>query len=288
MPRGYRLAIIALGLTLLAYQGHSQEAEKSALEGQPVAEERQSHSAPTSEKIPTPKQQDASSLVPAIQGIETAVRDLVAAQDQGKDVDEIQRQKDDLDAQEKMALWAMWMFVAAATSVLLTGAGILLLWKTLKATRDALTETVKATRAMIRQNELTEYAQRPWIVVDDISVGNDGDISVCFRNVGSSPARQFVKVAATATLPRPFPASPIPDFNFSNHTFLAPNATEFMFIDNPPRPRPDRDLLIRIRIAYTLPSGGRDEHFESFAMTVGGGVMKVTAEDFKTAHKKED
>lgn len=207
MSRGYRLAIIALGLTLFAYQGHSQEAKEPALESQPVAEEGQPERASTGEEITAPEQQDTSSLIPAIQGVETAVRDLVAAQNQGKDADEIQRQKDDLDAQERMALWAMWMFIAALGSVFFTGAGVILIWRTLHHTRraadyanDMVREahlTTKAADETVRvTKEIGERELRPWVSLDFDVISwkwrteNAGSLSINLtaKNVGKSVA----------------------------------------------------------------------------------------------------
>lgn len=178
-----------------------------------------------------------------------------------------------------IAQWIMAFFGIVATGI--SGWAVWLLKKTLDATREAVEETGEATKAMIRQNELTEYAQRPWIVVDGLKIVDGGDIDVCFRNIGHSPARQFIKTADACLLPKPFAASPIPDFEFSNHTFLAPNATEFMRIAGAPKPKEGYDVLIRIRLSYVLPNNTCDHHFEYFTIDLNGSICKSTAEDFK-------
>jgi hypothetical protein len=66
-------------------------------------------------------------------------------------------------------------------------------------TREAVEDTGKATGAMLRQNELTERSQRPWITITDVSFKVSGmrthggifvsivvDIQV--KNVGTMPA----------------------------------------------------------------------------------------------------
>ncbi|MBX3496655.1 MAG: hypothetical protein KF769_10470 [Parvibaculum sp.] len=158
MSRGYRLAIIAFGLTLFAFQGHSQEAEETARKSQPVTEVGQAERTSTSEEIAGPDQENTRSPVPAIRGVETAIRDLVAAQSQEEDPDHIQRQKDDLDAQKRMALWAKWMFFAALGSVFLTGLGVLLIWRTLLYTRDAANHASNAVSQATRANDIAERA----------------------------------------------------------------------------------------------------------------------------------
>lgn len=57
------------------------------------------------------------------------------------------RSERDLDAQEGMAVAGYMVAVFAALQALLTAGGMWLLWKTLKATRAAVTEAQEATRA---------------------------------------------------------------------------------------------------------------------------------------------
>ncbi|MBX3492031.1 MAG: hypothetical protein KF899_03670 [Parvibaculum sp.] len=211
MGRSYRLAIIALGLTLFAFQGHSQEAEEPTLESQPIAEEGQPESAPEGEEIATPEQQDSLPLVPAIQGVETAIRDLVAAQNQEEDPAHIQRQKDDLDAQERMALWAKWMFFAAVGSVFLTGLGVLLIWRTLYHTKRAVAQAAIASDAAMKavaearkSNRITVASAkesrrightqtRAYVSVSECFIrflpdGLPPNFNIDFKNTGQSPA----------------------------------------------------------------------------------------------------
>ncbi|ATW04963.1 hypothetical protein CHN51_16575 [Sphingorhabdus sp. YGSMI21] len=70
-----------------------------------------------------------------------------------------------MDAQQGMKFWAIWMFIATLSTVAVTGIGVWFVKKTLETNSDFLKESIKATKAMNRQNELTEHAQRPWLQI---------------------------------------------------------------------------------------------------------------------------
>jgi hypothetical protein len=101
----------------------------------------------------------------------------------------------DLHAQEAMVFWAMWMFVAALATILVTGIGTYLIWRQIKLTRTAVDDTRRATEAMERQTDLIERAQRPWVavtVVPNFAGCGKGIMMVeavaRFRNVGQTAA----------------------------------------------------------------------------------------------------
>lgn len=101
----------------------------------------------------------------------------------------------DLKAQEDMAYWAMWMFVAAVFTFVITSIGTFLIWRQVKLTRQAVEDTDKATRAMERQTNLIEGAQRPWITIEfePVFAGiRDGifavEIVAKLKNVGATSA----------------------------------------------------------------------------------------------------
>jgi hypothetical protein len=77
----------------------------------------------------------------------------------GKDESDLCAQWRAAKAAENSAFWAKWSFWVGI------GGMIGLFW-TLYYTREAVKDTGDATKAMLRQNELTERAQRPWIVLD--------------------------------------------------------------------------------------------------------------------------
>ena len=70
----------------------------------------------------------------AITGISNSIN---ALNDNAPSAEERLQASRDLNAQESMALWSMWMFIVAAASTVLTAVGIILIWRTLIYTRDA-------------------------------------------------------------------------------------------------------------------------------------------------------
>ena len=105
-------------------------------------------------------------------------------------------EKRDLAAQEASATFAWWMVVVTVFSVLITGLGTVLLYQQIILTREAVEDTGKATAAMVRQNELTERTQRPWLVIENFEITRfefhqlSADVSVKYniRNIGNMPA----------------------------------------------------------------------------------------------------
>lgn len=69
----------------------------------------------------------------------------------------------DLEAQREMSLWALAMVIVSAITAGLTLWALIYVKGTLVATREALKDTGKATKAIIRQNEIAEAGQRPWL-----------------------------------------------------------------------------------------------------------------------------
>lgn len=72
-----------------------------------------------------------------------------------------ERSERDLAAQEGMAVWAFWMAAAAIGTLAITSFGTLLIWRQVRMTRKAVKDTGDATKAMVRQNEISEHSQRP-------------------------------------------------------------------------------------------------------------------------------
>ena len=174
MSGGNRLRYVTLGGCLAAFlwanaslAQEPQDVAPTTLKGQPVPEGGQNTSKGGAtdqghEKEPTPEK-----LSPSLDKIEAAIRDLIAqeraAQGQGPKDEEIR----DLKAQEGMALWAKAMFWATVAAVILTFAGIVLIWRTLihtrhaaEAARDMVTEGVKTTSAAIEATNAAIEANR--------------------------------------------------------------------------------------------------------------------------------
>lgn len=106
--------------------------------------------------------------------------------------------RQDLYAQQDMAKWAFWMMCLTFGTVLVTGVGVYFVKRTLDTNSDFLEESIKATGAMERQNNLAEQGQRPWVTIEiDVSrvstksIEPEFDFDIIFRNVGRSVATFF-------------------------------------------------------------------------------------------------
>ena len=178
----------------------SVNGQQIAQEGDEVGEAGGKQNTPT----PLPQPPD---FTPAIQGIETAIRDLVSQQNRPESDEERDRAKRDLEAQEDMAWWAAAMFSVTVASVLVTAMGVYLVWRTLLATRRAADAAVtmvgeaqaatRAGQAAVEQAEISNHLLResfaaeirPWITV---AIALEGDL-----HVGSGKISAFLKITAT-------------------------------------------------------------------------------------------
>lgn len=142
-----------MSVAVLAY---AQEASSPALESQPVPP-AQSNDAPADNGDDSP-QDDAKPepLVPVLEKIESAIRDIVPEKNPADDQRAEDREKADLQAQEDMALWAERMFWATVMGVLTTLAGLILIGKTLSYTKVA----AKHTEAMLEEAKAATQTAR--------------------------------------------------------------------------------------------------------------------------------
>lgn len=215
MPSRAWLTATAFGIAL-SFQALAQEAIPSPSEGEPVSEPRQEESAPAGEQRSAQEEQTALDVVPALDRIETAIRELIAEEDQIQRREQEARENRDLAAQEEMAKWAMWMFWATFATVLLTFAALAAIIRTLhhtrraadyakdmvaeakettKAARDSVGEARKGAEAASAANILAarqfELGYKPWISVSikgpfikgDVDLGRFKDDEV-YREVG--------------------------------------------------------------------------------------------------------
>lgn len=103
----------------------------------------------------------------------------------------------DLHAQQDMALWALGVFLASMGTLFLTGVGVLLLWETLRATRETLREAKNATRAAMA----AVHSERAWLsvipydvaeltdsMIDGAPVRHSLGVRMNWVNAGRSPA----------------------------------------------------------------------------------------------------
>src|SRR3990167_6553809 len=113
MSRSYWLPIVAaVGLALAG-----------AVYAQPIGDDSGGQ-ARTGQAQEQPKADNTPLILEAIKNeIERVTRVLEANIDKPKSPDEEDRAKSDLRAQEEMAHWAKWLFIAAGASVVLTAPG---------------------------------------------------------------------------------------------------------------------------------------------------------------------
>ena len=104
----------------------------------------------------------------------------------------------DLSAQQRAASSALASAALSFLALALSGVGVWYVKRTLDATLDAVEDTGEATRAMMRQNEITEAAQRAWVVIEKLTVDRfyispdksvTAKIDFKIKNIGLSPAK---------------------------------------------------------------------------------------------------
>jgi hypothetical protein len=140
---------------------------------------------------------------PPLVAIEQAIKSLSgqlthAVNSQAETADDRQNANDDLKAQQEMAFWALWMVVISGGQLGLTLIGIMLVWKTLQATKDAVREAEAATKAAQAAVEVTkssaESQLRAYVFPKCATVIESGIyqnivVHVTIKNYGQTPAR---------------------------------------------------------------------------------------------------
>jgi head-tail adaptor len=106
----------------------------------------------------------------------------------------------DLTAQFRAADSALFSAVFSLLALGITGVGVWFVKRTLDATLEAVEDTGKATKAMVRSNEIAQNTQRPWISIDaELTAASRPSVhgvsiayNVTFKNTGSMIANNFV------------------------------------------------------------------------------------------------
>lgn len=197
MPFRNWLHIIALGGLIACFSvgvAFSQTQPKPVLERDPIATPNQQEGRSGTAEDARRKQEQTPDYSTALQRIESAIRNLIPAPDENKSQRQEQREIDDLQAQEGMAKWAFWMFVASTATVAITFVGLILIWRTLHHTRRAadyakdmviearlttqaakatVAESEKAAEAANKQADIAQQAlrglERPYLFVKIIN-----------------------------------------------------------------------------------------------------------------------
>lgn len=208
MSYRYWIAAIALGLGVTS-SALAQQEQPTAVEDSPITKPRQEQSASTSNKDSSQQQESPADLAPALNRIESAIRDLIAEEDQTQRRNQEAREQRDLAAQEQMAHWAKLMFFATLATVLLTFAALAAIIRTLHHTRRAadyaedMVEQARTTNTIAQEaNETTRLAlvndKRAWLSIEAFSVIGPTifrkdvlgfKIKVVIKNLGQTPAK---------------------------------------------------------------------------------------------------
>jgi len=203
MLKRYGMSVFALGLSLLSSSAWPQ----ITTEDQPRPEESATDPNEDSQR----QDRQPIDLLPALEGIESAIRDLIAEKDQIEAEAQQGRENRDLEAQESMAQWAESMFYATAATVALTLAALFAIVRTLHHTRraadytgDMLTEAQATTKAAQASIELTrdmaEIELRAHLVPFGVRVLTEFTnekisgylFQVIVKNTGQTPAKMGI------------------------------------------------------------------------------------------------
>lgn len=174
------------------------------LEQHPLTESRQGDAPKNSDTSPQTDLGNSSEILPAIKGIEAAIRDLIAEEDKIEADRQRNQEGRDLEAQESMAKWARWMFWATLGTAAVTIVGLVLIGFTLNYTkkaaehtegmlRQAERATIAAEDAVIATRDIGEKQVRAYLHVKSVTltIGEDGDsvgATLSIANAGQSPA----------------------------------------------------------------------------------------------------
>ena len=191
----YRIAIGGCLAALFLASALAQEVQPPVSKSQPETESGQNAGKRRSKDEGQKEKATPEQLAPALGKIEAAIRDSIAqqraAQSQGPEDHEIS----DLKAQEGMAFWAKLMFWATVAAVILTVAGIILIWRTLHHTRraadfarDMLGEAEITAEATRKQVEWLIKIERPHILVASMHTNGFGTV----MQAQQEPTKPFV------------------------------------------------------------------------------------------------
>lgn len=204
MPFRDWLLIATLALTISAGPGAAQEPSGTALEGEPIAPVGEDHGGAEGQQPAADQQGATVDLAPFFQGIESAIRDTIAVENNAERERQQQNEERDLYAQEEMAFWAKGMFWATVAAVILTLAALIAIIRTLHHTRraadaahemagEAKLATAAARESVLETRRMGEAQVRAYMCPSQIyavkAVGEDrDDLIVVWENMGATPA----------------------------------------------------------------------------------------------------
>ena len=222
MSRGYWYTLIAVvGWLVFGSLTYAQEQLSPSLESQPVTPSQQGDANSGKQDSAPDEQPKPEILTPALQKIESAIREIVPPKDEGKYQRQEARDKGDLRAQEDMAFWAKFMFWATAVAAAITFCGLVLIGRTLHYTRIAANHT----QGMLEEAKTTTTA-----AVDAAKAAKKSAElqEESFRNL--ERPYLFIVIKETRRLHRPGNEIPHLKYTFSNYG-KTPAILEHLFIE---------------------------------------------------------
>lgn len=192
----------------MAFGAVAQEVVRPAPEVPSIPAAGQQQSGGTGKASPGQDPDYSDRLISTLERVESAVRNLVTADDRLERQAEQRRGNADLYAQLQMARWAFWMTVAAGTSVVLIAVGLVLIGRTMRririaaeyagATLDEAKQTTKAAEdAVAETRRIGEAQTRAYLTVKNVTFDFSPQtigppiarLSFTCHNTGNSPAR---------------------------------------------------------------------------------------------------
>jgi hypothetical protein len=225
------LYVFTLGL-ILAWSG--QAWSQPTIEDEPIRQNKQEDGSTNGDAGTQNDVTRSQDVLLAVKGIETAIRDLIAEEDQAEADRQRQNESRDLNAQEAMAKWALWMVWVTAGTAALTFLSLILIGFTLRYTRKAaehtegmLTEARSTTKAANETVALTRqmgFVQSRAYVGFSEMVGKltpDGRIVVWaqIRNAGQTPATRVMATLEAHVID----GDELGSFNFSKNKYTSQN-----------------------------------------------------------------
>lgn len=129
---------------------------------------------------------DAADLIERVclSGNETHLTDCIS--EAVNSANENVRAENDLVAQTRMALWALWMLVATVAMSVITAIGVYFVWLTLKATQEMARDTATIGHAQTRA-----YVELKDVIVSPRRDSNCLEVKFEAHNIGPTPLSEF-------------------------------------------------------------------------------------------------
>lgn len=210
MFRRHWIVALAFGIGI-ATTAWTQESSKIATQGQPSIQRENEKGVGVGQDGLENEKVEAIDPIPALDRIESAIRDLKADVNDSEKKQEKEQRRRDLEAQEGMVLWAKWMFYATFATVIITFFALIAIVRTLHHTKRAADaadgmlneakDTTQAARDQLRlADALSRIENAPYFnFVRGVyrPVNGVPKAMIILKNEGASPAKiAWVKSAS--------------------------------------------------------------------------------------------